>query len=239
MLSSQTIIIVILIIVLIGGGLYWKYGDSWWFGDSTPSVMASTSASASVMASTSASASTMGGTSQAPVVSQAPIYIPPETPAVTQAPSTGTPQGNKDLGESCEMDTDCINSGDYLLSCTEDQATKLKTCQKSRFIHAENQPLKRHVCYERACNTWMKNEGIFNPKNKSWNATNFPAEHACGNCGRVMIDNIGTLIKPGPDGKSIVNSSFVAWNIHDYKNKYEWLCFKNKDGKCDPDSSGL
>ena len=212
----------------------------------TPSV--SPSATPSVSPSATPSVSPSATPSVLPTAPPSPTASPSTSPITTQRPATPQPvvtlphvgsppsgivPASKKFGESCVHDSECMSTEANPLSCTEDEAAGSMVCKKTVF---KNGVVKRQVCYEAACNQWMLDEAIFanGTADQAWHTRNMKKEDACGNCGDLGIDSVGTLKKNGR-----MNTGFRTRNIYDYKGKYDWLCFKNDGDKCSPDSSVL
>jgi len=148
--------------------------------------------------------------------------------------STGSPEdftSTKLFDELCSTDTDCNSTQQFPLTCTQDESTGTKRCKKT-LLPTNDGRLRSNLCYKDACNAWMK-QNIYDSE---WSTLNHAHDRACGLCEvRGIQPNMGAL-EAGGNRAHKFKSGDDRW---DYQGKYNWLCFKNEDGQCSPDDTGV
>ena len=211
--NNNLILILVIIFILFASSAsisYWKWDDILsLFEDDSTTPSASSSESASQESTSSESAS-------------------------REAISTiQWNDGTRNIGETCNIDSDCRSSVPYPLVCTEDQSTNVKTCKKPPVVNP-----KTSNCYTYQCNLRLLNN-LRSPKYQGLGDETGSYNNPCYKCTYRNWYHPGehsTYAKKYKIGGGgyIPLPTYTNTSTINYEALYERVCHKNEKNECDP-----
>lgn len=255
--NTVVYIIVALVIVTAAVVIFWKYDDivSLFEGSDNKTSMSASSQSVSSSSSSQSATNTvsLSSSSQAATntvssssnsrattdtvssssISQAATDTVSSSSSSQAARTIQWNDGTRNLGETCETDTDCISSDPYPLVCTEDQSTLLKTCKKPTNINIDTSPCYKYQCnIELLQNLDKKYEGLkslahahyqqpcYKCTYRNWY---YPRQHSTYSK-QYQIGNTDAFHIPTYEGDTVIDKQAF----------YNAVCHKNSKNECDP-----
>jgi len=241
--NNNLILILVIIFILFASSAsisYWKWDDILsLFEDDSTTPSASSSESASQESTSSESASQESTSSES--ASQESTSSESASQESTSSESASREaistiqwnDGTRNIGETCNIDSDCRSSVPYPLVCTEDQSTNVKTCKKPPVVNP-----KTSNCYTYQCNLRLLNN-LRSPKYQGLGDETGSYNNPCYKCTYRNWYHPGehsTYAKKYKIGGGgyIPLPTYTNTSTINYEALYERVCHKNEKNECDP-----